>query len=378
VEIPNKPKLSPRPFFPNVNGLRFLGAFAVFIFHSFTLYKENWSNFTESVVFNLAFKVANKGHYGVALFFVLSGFLITSMLLHERKQTGTISVRHFFFRRVLRIWPLYFLLLLFGFVVFPNLPAGITTQHSLTWYALFAANIDEIAVGMNDSLNFLTVLWSVSVEEQFYLAWMFLMLVLPWIKQRKYFLAYAVLLIITSIVFRLLHADDERVLYFHTFSVISDLAIGSIVAYFIHFYTLKSWVEQWSKRSILMGYLLGVTVLFTAHLIFNEALESLERLVIACFFAFVLLEQIFAKNSLFKMDRIPYFAKLGEITYGFYLFHCIYMYYWSLFFNYYQLTTHAGYFAVYILVCFTSTLLTAQLSWRLIEKPILSLKHRLK
>jgi peptidoglycan/LPS O-acetylase OafA/YrhL len=74
VETPNNVEISQRPFFNNVNGLRFLGALLVFIFHSFTLYRENWGSFKTGTLFQGLYKIANKGHYGVSLFFVLSGF----------------------------------------------------------------------------------------------------------------------------------------------------------------------------------------------------------------------------------------------------------------------------------------------------------------
>lgn len=378
MEMSNNSELSQRPFFNNVNGLRFLGALLVFIFHSFTLYRENWGDFKTGTLFQGMYKIANKGHYGVSLFFVLSGFLITSMLLHELKKTGTISVFHFFMRRILRIWPLYFLLILFGFLLFPYLPDGQFTQHSITWFAFFGANFDEIKNGIHDSLNFLTVMWSVSVEEQFYLVWMLSMALFPFIKQKKYFLMYAITLIICSIVFRFLHANEERTLYFHTLSVISDLAIGSVIAYSIQFYDLKKWVEGWSKRTIIVGYIFGIGLIFSAHILFTNALESIERLIIGIFFAFVLMEQIYSNHSFYKIDRWPFFFQLGELTYGFYLFHCIYLYYWSLFFVEHQLTDHFSYFLLYILICFASTFCTAWLSLKFIERPILKLKRYFK
>jgi peptidoglycan/LPS O-acetylase OafA/YrhL len=107
------------------------------------------------------------------------------------------------------------------------LPGGQFTHHSITWFAFFGANFDELKNGIHDSLNFLTVMWSVSVEEQFYLVWMLSMVLFPFIKQKKYFLLYGIALIVGSIVFRFLHSNEERTLYFHTLSVVSDLALGT-------------------------------------------------------------------------------------------------------------------------------------------------------
>ena len=94
-------------YFPNLNGIRFIAAFAVILHHleqfKYLLgYKNNWEN---PIIHQI-------GPLGVILFFVLSGFLITYLLLVEEKQTKTISIKSFYMRRILRIWPLYYLIIL--------------------------------------------------------------------------------------------------------------------------------------------------------------------------------------------------------------------------------------------------------------------------
>src|ERR1051326_1775359 len=102
-------------YFPGLNGLRFLAAFAVVITHVELLKGQvglpnHWTN---PVIFNL-------GGLGVYFFFVLSGFLITYLLLAEKDKTGTIRIGNFYIRRILRIWPLYYFLVLLGFFVLPH------------------------------------------------------------------------------------------------------------------------------------------------------------------------------------------------------------------------------------------------------------------
>jgi peptidoglycan/LPS O-acetylase OafA/YrhL len=159
---------------------------------------------------------------------------------------------------------------------------------------------------------------------------------------------------------------------------VSDLAIGSILAYSIEYHGLISWIQRWSKRTLIIGYLIGIGLLFSAHILFTNTLESIERLIIGIFFAFVLMEQIYSNHSFYKIDLWPFFFQLGELTYGFYLFHCVYFYYWSLFFVEHQLTDHFSYFLLYIIVCFASTYCTAWLSLKFIERPILKLKRYFK
>ena len=114
----NKTEKLSLPFYENLNGLRFIGALSVFLFHGFTLGREMWGDFFNTPIFTGLFKLMSKGHHGVGLFFVLSGFLITSLLLHEAKNKGQINAFGFFMRRLLRIWPLYFIVVILALSYF--------------------------------------------------------------------------------------------------------------------------------------------------------------------------------------------------------------------------------------------------------------------
>ena len=184
-----------RPFFNNLNGLRFVGALTVLIFHCFTLQREIWGDFYNGTIFHFVFSVASKGHLGVNLFFVLSGFLITYLLLHEYARTGKINILNYLLRRFLRIWPLYFLVVLFGFFLFPKLPYGVVTIHEFWRFALFLSNFDEIIHGINDKINFLSATWSVSIEEQFYLVWGFLLGLIPFKKSFSFPVFFIVIIL---------------------------------------------------------------------------------------------------------------------------------------------------------------------------------------
>src|ERR1700740_1515785 len=97
----NKQKI----YFPNLNGLRFIAAFLVIIHHTEQIKSMLHIHSLAKISF-----VAKAGKYGVILFFVLSGFLITYLLLAEENTFKKISIRQFYIRRMLRIWPLYFLI----------------------------------------------------------------------------------------------------------------------------------------------------------------------------------------------------------------------------------------------------------------------------
>src|SRR5205807_3367372 len=118
---------------------------------------------------NLLISIFGAGAYGVDLFFALSAYLITSLMLRERATSGSFDLRSFYARRVLRIWPLYL-----AFVAFAALAPLWTSAQKLplqyvAGFTLLAGNWIYVFYGLPAS--FATPLWTVSIEEQFYLAW---------------------------------------------------------------------------------------------------------------------------------------------------------------------------------------------------------------
>jgi len=362
------------PRFDNLNGLRFFGAFGVFIFHSFSLGNETWGDFYQTGWFKTLTSVVGKGHYGVNLFFVLSGFLITFLLLDEARRNIKINAFGFFMRRLLRIWPVYFIVLLFGFVIYPHLPYGIQTTNSPVYYSLFLSNYEEIWHGWNDAVSMLTITWSVSIEEQFYIAWVALMLIIPSFRRGKLFLIYFTALIIASLIFRYNHAGEERVLYFNTLSVVSDLALGGYLSYLCFHFKIQDRFSNIPKGINILIYILGFGMLLGARTIFDGSLVVLERIAIGLFFAYVIFDQAYGKNSFFKVDKIPGAFKLGEISYGLYMYHCIVIYYIQVLMSELEWNNSLLGFGVYLVISALLTIGIAMLSYRFIEKPLLGLK----
>lgn len=138
------------PHMPELDGLRLLAFLAVFCFHAthVTARGTRWEAFSDSLSF------------GLPLFFVLSSYLITKNLLIERATTGRISLRRFYVRRVLRIWPLYlsFLLLTFlGGFVFRSLHMETTRFFA---FLLMGGNFYVGSYGFGISPTY--PLWSIS------------------------------------------------------------------------------------------------------------------------------------------------------------------------------------------------------------------------
>src|SRR5271154_3218497 len=165
----------PRFYQPELDGLRFYAFLGVFICHTLPFDGAFYRRFHLPIPW-LWGAIAKSGAAGVDLFFALSAFLIASILLREREETGGISLRRFYLRRILRIWPLYFLLIAVAVV----LSHTVANQH-LPWYyvagyLLFVGNWVHAVFGRPESVC--SPLWTVSIEEQFYLIWPMLMKIL--------------------------------------------------------------------------------------------------------------------------------------------------------------------------------------------------------
>ena len=365
-----------RQYFENINGLRFLGALGVLFFHCSTLPGTIWGEFSEGYWYEKVYFLLGRGHLGIILFFVISGFLITSILLWEHEARGRIQTGKFLLRRLLRMWPLYFLILIFGFYVFPHLPYGIETVHELWRYLLFLPNIDEIIMGPHDPINFLSTLWSLGVEEQFYIVWGLLMSILTFKSylNRKVFVFICLAIIGGSFVFRAMYLNDHRVLHYHTFSVMSDLAIGCLMAIWTHTGKAKQYFENIPKWQIGTFYVVAILLLIYEGHIFRDTLFIFGRILPALVIGCIILEQVFCRNSIIKLDKIPLFSFSGEITYSIYIVHSVYIYYWGIYFDQHGYTSQWVHYIAFFVVVFVSSYLTSIVTYYLIERPFFQLR----
>lgn len=310
-------------YFPNLNGIRFVAAFLVIIHHieqfkSILGYKNNWGNPT----------IQQIGPLGVILFFVLSGFLITYLLLVEEKQTKTISIKSFYMRRILRIWPLYYFIILLSFFVLSNIPffnLGEWSEmifndlsYKLVFFILFLPNI---ALLIFPPVPYASQSWSVGVEEQFYLIWPILMK--NFTNKKQLLLAIIICYLLIKIFFFPVFETyvfwnetlEKTKAIFNSFSI-DCMAIGGLFAVFL-----------FEKNKILKlffsKYVQITTILILTVLIFKGVeIPYANFEFYAVLFGVIIINLAANKNTLIKLEN-NIFHYLGKISYGIYMFHPI-------------------------------------------------------
>ena len=198
---------------PELDGIRGIAIIAVLIHHQLT---------TLSL---------NGGFLGVDLFFVLSGFLITGLLLSEFEQTGSISIKKFYMRRVLRLGPALGIYLISCLVVaYYTQLIDVQRQLKLIVIALVYSTNWRMAFGWDPVLDTTAIIWSLSIEEQFYLAWPLLLFACLALKVKRKFIVLGLLMVIVAIAVHrnvLLSAGaDFKRLYYGTDTRADALLVG--------------------------------------------------------------------------------------------------------------------------------------------------------
>lgn len=353
-------------YFPSLNGVRFLAAAMVILFHCMEQFGIEFA--------------PSAGGTGVTVFFVLSGFLITYLLLKEKELAGDIDIKSFYVRRILRIWPLYFLVIIVSLV--SAFFSGTSLQDffviKLVLYALFLSNA---AIILFAARGFPSQLWSVSTEEQFYLIW-------PWVIKKSNGRKLWVILLCIPVVFMLARFGASYMEAHYKLSVggvdvwtflnrflflfrIDCMAIGAIAAYITYHGNFKKWLGTlYSPVSQL-----GAVLLFLLLLLAGYSHYVFEHLVYAILAAVIILNLATNKKTLFHLER-PFFDFMGKISYGLYVFHPLVIFWMRSLLRVDTSGGGIGYWALFTVGCFCITTIIASVSYRYFEKPILAYKTR--
>ena len=307
-------------YFKELNSLRFIGFIGIFFGHVFF---SNNPEVINSKLYATLFSYGKiLGFISIDSFFVLSSFLITWKALEEIKFTSKFQFKNFLIRRSLRIWPLYFLIVFIGFSLeyFKSYYFLEAEKLPSLWnFVLFILNYNIIENGYN-FLFFMVFMWSISVEEQFYVFWA---ITIKWFN--KYLFGISFLIIFVSLLFRIYFINDSLSLNFHTASALGNFGIGALTAIlaFKHTHFIIK-LQSLTKNKILFFYVTIFTFfILMPTLLENEFFIVIQRVLFSIFFSFIILEQTYCENSIVKVSRIKYFNFFGKISYGLYCYHGI-------------------------------------------------------
>jgi peptidoglycan/LPS O-acetylase OafA/YrhL len=300
------------------------------------------------------------GWMGVDLFFVLSGFLITGILL-DTKESGS-YFKNFYSRRCLRIWPLYYSLLIFMFVIVPLLrpsEAHTVFEKSSPWWAypLFLQNF-LIAIPTS-AAGALAVTWSLAIEEQFYLIWPLVVRYFSSVQVR----AISILVIFLSPPIRIYLSWHHVNLYTNVFCRLDGLMAGALLALVVR---SKNFVpSRFTKPIWIILCIVAPLALLTDALSARWIAFSLTSLAAAS----VVYLSLFSKQDWLQAAlRNRFLVYTGTVSYGLYLLH-------KIPFDVAQ-TFHLERYPLLVLpVSLAAAFTLAALSWNLLEKPFLRLKR---
>jgi peptidoglycan/LPS O-acetylase OafA/YrhL len=369
-------------FFPNLDALRFIAFLFVFFEHIMWGAFRHLPLHDKPLLEHILYTLFCNGGMGVSIFFVLSGFLITYLVLSEIELTNKIDVKAFYIRRALRIWPLYYAVLIFVFFLYPfvqhHLQIYQETCARPIYYFSFLSNFDLIHISQNclsQGTMQSGVTWSVAIEEQFYLVWPLLFWLLP--KKLYQYAFYAIIVI--ALVFRILHYNDSTYIYFHTLGVVGDLALGALVAYYaLNSNKFKLFFENLKPNFVYITYFVGIVFLLVGeYYIVTPYYVALARFISILFFGFLIAHQNFSKTDALKLGKLKFFTKWGKYTYGLYLLHPIGSIIGTFLFK--KIYTGADSFLVIFtegIIIFMITLVISYISFHFFESHFLKLKKR--
>lgn len=348
-----------RVHFHTFDSLRFLSFLLVFLHHSPIP--------TDSALHY----ISKGGGIGVSFFFVLSGFLITYILILEKlNNQNKISLKKFFKRRILRIWPLYYAMAIFAFCT----PFILTFFHisfsnegyEPNWFFTFTflENYMMMYTGSFPNVAPLPVIWSLCIEEHFYIIWGLVFYFISLKNIPKLIVISILVSFFTKIVYETYNIQTVDIL-----TNIDNFAFGAIPAYLFVFH--KEIIKKLNEIPSIYKYFYAVIVLSAIVIRLNTTVipdVKINSLFFGMLFSLLILFTL-GKKNVFKISDKTILARLGKYTYGLYLIHPICI---SLFvkmgakyhLNWYSITSLA----------FVFTVIFAYLSYHLFEKQFLKLK----
>lgn len=357
--------MSNKIHFKGLNGIRAIASLIVLIFHI--------DQFLPMFgLASLGFYETGMAGYGVTLFFVLSGFLITRLLLIEKETCDRIDLPKFYIRRILRIWPIYYLVILFAVIIYLTVPHLITYPEGKVFitFALYSGLLANFALGLGLNITPIAPLWSVGVEEQFYVFWPLLLR-----KSKKLLKTLLIIIIIyLAIKSSMYFLGKDRLYRLVSLCRFDCMAIGGIGAYLVH---NKSKYLNFLYMPVIQAIswaILAVSVFYKPVHLFTLINDEFHAIV----YLLIIMNVSNNSRSLMKLDN-KFFDFIGRISYGIYVYHVTVIIVLSLVFNqlfHFQATGSAvNYLLVFSSIVIT-TMAISYISYNYFETYFLKLKTK--
>jgi peptidoglycan/LPS O-acetylase OafA/YrhL len=365
-----------RFYFPELDGLRFIAFMMVYLFHmgipAPLLVRVIGRTAAQALMFN--------GGYGVQLFFILSGYLITTLLLREEARYGRISLQAFWIRRILRIWPLYYLIVALGFGLLPAL-SGEIGNHSYSEamrvhfvpFLLFLGNW-SMALVRAIAYDWLSVLWSVCVEEQFYL---FVPVMIAFVSPR-FRVAAVIVLMAGAIATRwvcAVRSDAQPLIVFNTIAQFDTLLSGVLLALVMGWDRdrprLTAWL-RWLQWPLYLVIAWGMTL---PQLGRGSAIHrTWDFAAVWLCGVGIIMVAVWGKGWLRAVLSYSRIVWLGKISYGLYMYHEIV--FWARKWVYLELRWFANRDELLSIAALALTIALAAASYYGFERRFLRLKGK--
>jgi peptidoglycan/LPS O-acetylase OafA/YrhL len=362
------------PYMPTVDGLRGIAILLVLWYHAPFLFRELPEFSAQQspwAMLGVVWRMSLGGWIGVDLFFVISGFLITLILIRVREEVGSSLV--FWGRRALRILPLavLYLVVLFALIRLGD-PLDILPRFDgWAWYAFYLGNIHIAIYGWQPLA--IMILWSLAIEEQFYLVWPFLVRMC---NARQVLWWSTGLIVISPLVRALtLSAADYPATYVLTFCRLDALAAGAVVAVLYSSGDLREQIISSCKRLSAPALAVIMTTLLVP---FSPSLPHTRPWWFSVFgysslaisFATLLAASLDAQGPIKTFLTSPILTFLGRRCYGLYLWHVL-----AAGLTIAALQQWRVGFYPHVVLWLATLLIMASGFWLLFEEPILRLKR---
>ncbi len=376
-----------RSYIPALDGVRGLAILVVMGCHFVWIMNE--LSPPPDKISKIGIELMKTGRYGVDLFFVLSGFLITGILFDAKSERH--YFRNFYARRTLRIFPLYYAVLLLMFVIAPlfvslNSPGEQRIIENQWWLWGYLSNMKAAFAGpgfFQEDRLWMGHFWSLAIEEQFYLVWPLVILLLS---RRAAMVTCAVMIFgVPLLRVAMMRAFDVNAALYFTFSKVDTLALGALLAL-----TARS-PGGLVRYARLAPYAFVLCGMLLAPLLFIKwpkatlmgAVSESAKLSIICFFCGSLL--VLAVSSTPRqifgwVFTLPIMRFFGKYSYGLYIFHELLAPLFNGPLGIRSLDARLGLgwhvsLLLHILLAGLISVGVALLSWHLMEKHMLKLKR---